>query len=141
MLCCYENTAEEINIVMTVFPTVFSMISSAQNTHFIFTIRMMYQANSFRHASRATSPDGGGLETPAASLLVPLKVGIAAVGVDALGDPSESEGKPRLQGERSRSFSESPFKKETKNGAPSVFPNMSVAEANRKEKEFVYTKR
>jgi len=34
--------------------------SFAQNTPIVFTIHMMYSANSFRHASRATSPNGGG---------------------------------------------------------------------------------
>jgi len=54
--------------------TVFVAASpSAQNTPIVFTIHMMYQANSFRHASRATSPNGGGLETPVASCVTSPK--------------------------------------------------------------------
>ena len=60
-----HNMAEGINIVMTVFSHIFFTISSAQNASILCAFRRMYQANSFRHAPRATSPEGGGLENEA----------------------------------------------------------------------------
>jgi len=48
--CRDENTAEEINCIFAL--TVFlAILFSAQNAPIVLTIRMMYQANSFRHAS------------------------------------------------------------------------------------------
>ena len=43
----------------------------------------MYQANSFRRPTAATSPEGGGLENEARRRRM--------VGVDALGDPHKNE--------------------------------------------------